>query len=141
MDNSNILKKQSILIAMGFMFVFDGIFFSLLNLDFFKFGLRELWPVIVLNSSLAFFATDFFIFKRLRTVFFFPSIMLLILGVFFLLFSARIVPITFRKFIGFAWPIILTVFGILLIVVYGVQQMNKKEFPYMEDDSEITEVV
>lgn len=129
------LGKRSLYIALGFMLVFDSIFFALLNIDFLNLSLKEYWPVTVLNAGLAFVVSDLFIYKKIRAVFLFPSVALFILGTVFLLFSLHLFHISFAKFISVFWPIVLFVLGILLILVYGVQRINSEEFPYMKDDS------
>ncbi|HAZ96346.1 hypothetical protein [uncultured Treponema sp.] len=129
------LRKRSLYIALGFMLVFDSIFFALLNIEFLHLNLKELWPVIVINAGIAFIVSDLFIYKKIRTVFLFPSVALFVLGIIFLLFSLHVFHISFAKFISVFWPIVLFVLGILLILVYGVQRINSEEFPYMKDDS------
>ena len=106
------LRKRSLYIALGFMLVFDSIFFALLNIELLHLNLKELWPV-----------------------FLFPSVALFVLGIIFLLFSLHVFHISFAKFISVFWPIVLFVLGILLILVYGVQRINSEEFPYIKDDS------
>ena len=129
------LRKRSLSIALGFMLVFDSIFFALLNIELLHLNLKELWPVIVINAGLAFLVSDLFIYKKIRAVFLFPSVALFVLGIIFLLFSLHVFHISFAKFISVFWPIVLFVLGILLILVYGVQRINSEEFPYIKDDS------
>ena len=129
------LRKRSLYIALGFMLVFDSIFFALLNIELLHLNLKELWPVIVINAGLAFLVSDLFIYKKIRAVFLFPSVALFVLGIIFLLFSLHVFHISFAKFISVFWPIVLFVLGILLILVYGVQRINSEEFPYIKDDS------
>ena len=63
------LRKRSLYIALGFMLVFDSIFFALLNIELLHLNLKELWPVIVINAGLAFLVSDLFIYKKIRAVF------------------------------------------------------------------------
>ena len=129
------LRKRSLYIGLGFMLVFDSIFFALLNIELLHLNLKELWPVIVINAGLAFLVSDLFIYKKIRAVFLFPSVALFVLGIIFLLFSLHVFHISFAKFISVFWSIVLFVLGILLILVYGVQRINSEEFPYIKDDS------
>lgn len=129
------LRKRSLLIALGFMFVFNGIFFSLCAAGFLGLTVSRFWPVVIINTGLSFFVSDFFIYQRLRSVFFFPAVFLFILGVIFLLFSTDVFHVSFRKFISVFWPIVLVVFGVILIVTYGVKRKTGEEFLYMQDDS------
>ena len=64
-----------------------------------------------------------------------PAIMMLLLGVTFLLFSLRVFPVSFREFATRYWPFLIMLSGGGLVVIFFVQQLNAKDFPYMEDDS------
>ena len=79
------LRKRSLYIALGFMLVFDSIFFALLNIELLHLNLKELWPVIVINAGLAFLVSDLFIYKKIRAVFLFPSVALFVLGILLIL--------------------------------------------------------
>jgi hypothetical protein len=134
-NSSSRLRKQNLFIALGFMLILDGIFFSLSNLRALNFSVSRFWPIVVINAGLSFFAADFFMYRRIRTVSLFPSLMMFFFGVIFLLFSTKIFPFSLKKIVSFCWPFVLVVFGIILVSVYGVQRMNRSEFPYMQDDS------
>ena len=74
-------------------------------------------------------------FKRLRSIYLFPAITMILLGVFFMLFSLDIVKMSFAEFFINWWPLLLLIAGVLLVGIFFVQQILKKDFPYMEDDS------
>lgn len=128
-------KKSALLIGLGFMFIFDGIFFSLLDLRMFPMGLKELWPVFVISTGLCFIPADLFINQRIRTIYLFPAVMLILLGIIFLLFSTHVFSLSFSAFISIFWPLVLVLAGIALIVIYVIQQKATARFPYLEDDS------
>ncbi len=122
------------------LFVYLGIFFSLtgilslfIDTNIIKYKFSDLWPLEVIFSGIALLPAGLYKLKRVRTIFLFPSLTLVVLGVLFLLFSLN--DISFSKFIGLWWPIILLIAGIALIVIFVVQRNHPKEFPYMVDDS------
>lgn len=132
------LSRKSFLISLGFMFIFDGVLFSVISLGFTDYTISQLWPVIVINAGLSLVPADFFIHKRLRTIFLFPAILLLGMGILFLMFSCHVIQCSFMEFAVMAAPFFLILVGIVLIGIYIAQQLRKKDFPYMEDDSDIT---
>lgn len=136
--NENVIKfftRRAYLISLGIMLVLDGIFFFLLNLNVFKMGLKSLWPMLVIITGLSFFLVDFFMMRKIRTIFLFPSILLVLLGTLFLMFSLGVVPFSFRRFMTLLGPVILVFSGLGIIAVYGFQKLNKENFPFMDEDS------
>lgn len=141
MNNKNLspsmLRKQGFLLGLGLTFFINGIIICLVNFNILDVTFKQIWPTFVVISGCSFLISDLFIYRRIRTSFLFPSIMLIFLGFTFLLFSMNVFNISFRKFISVFWPIILVVFGIILLIIYGIQRINNKQFqfPYMQDDT------
>ena len=134
-DTLAVLRKQSFFLAMGLTLLVDGALACMVKADFFPFTLSQIWPVFVIIAGLIVFGADLFIFRRIRTSFLFPSVMLVILGSGFLVFSTDLFHVSFRKIISVFWPVVLIVFGIFLLAVYEIQRINYKKFPYMQDDT------
>lgn len=130
-----VLRKESLLITMGFIFILNGIFFFLLNIGAFGLVLKNHWPIAVIITGAAFLISDFFIYGKIRASFLFPSLLFVFLGIIFLLFSSNILHITFRRFISVSWPIILCISGVFLVILYGFQKNGKNDFPYIKDDT------
>ncbi|MBQ0039984.1 MAG: hypothetical protein KBS64_06125 [Treponema sp.] len=129
------LKKQGFLLVFGLTLLVDGFVICFVNFGILPVSLKQIWPFFVIFFGITFLFSDLFIFGRLRTAILFPSIMLIILGAVFLVFSTDVFQLSFRKFISVSWPIVLVVFGIVLLSVYGIQRLNNKQFPYMQDDT------
>lgn len=127
------LRRRSFFLAIGLMFILDGIVFAVVNITG-KAGFKESWPLLMMSAGVAFFAADYLVYKRIRASFLFPSVMMFALGVIFLLFSTNVFHVQFRKFISVFWPIVLFVFGVILVSIYGMQKVNKSDFPYIQDD-------
>lgn len=139
MNNSKIspavLRKQGFLLAIGLTLLVDGLIVSLVNLHVIPFSLSKIWPLLVIIAGVFFLVSDLFIYRRFRTAFLFPSVMLIFLGVGFLLFSTDVFKVSFRKFISVFWPMVLVAFGIFLLFIYGFQRIKNNQFPYMQDDT------
>lgn len=127
--------QNSLLIFAGLFCLLCGICTLLIDTKIISYTLRELWPTIMINMGLALFPAGLYKLKRVRTIYLFPAIMMVVLGAFFLLFSLRVVHLSLASFVSRWWPVVLLGGGIALVVIFLVQQANSKHFPYMEDDS------
>jgi len=98
--------------------------------------LMELWPIMVIGCGVSLLLSGLYSKRQIKSVYFFPSIMLICLGAIFLLFSLNIIDMSFVEFVGKWWPVLLIIGGLGLVALFLVQQSKyKKIFPYMEDDS------
>lgn len=119
----------------GLFCVMMGIVMLMVDTHIIRYSLKEMWPTIMISSGVALFPASLYKLRRIRTVYLFPAIMLIMLGMMFLLFSMHIFPFSFREFISKWWPLLVIMGGFLLIAIFFVQRANSKRFPYMKDDS------
>ncbi len=131
--------ESGISVYLGIFCFLSSIVFLLMDNNIVHLGLSELWPCFVISAGLAILPASIYKFKRIRSVYLFPSILLLVLGIFFLMFSLDVFKFTLVQFISSWWPMILIICGIALVVIFFVQKSNKKDFPYLEDDSLVHE--
>ena len=127
--------KNSIFVYLGTTSVLFGIISILTDTGITSLSMKELWPAFVIACGVSLFPAGFYKMKRVRTVYLFPSITLVALGVLFLMFSLHIIKMAFSHFIAFTWPVFIMLFGIFLVVIFLWQQKHHKDFPYMVDDS------
>lgn len=120
---------------LGILFVLQGIVFLLKDTGIIHFRFREIWPTLMISCGIALFPAGLYRVKRIRAIYLFPAIMLVLFGGAFLLFSMHVFPFTFVQFIVKWWPLFIVLTGVLLVAVFFVQQTNLEQFPYMEDDS------
>jgi len=112
-------------------FVFAGIL---------SFGPESLWPIGVLLSGLCLLLTCIFKHRKVRGVYLFPTILIEILGIIFLMFSLNVIKVPFSVFISKWGPIILIVAGASLIGVFLWQRNFNDFFPYDKDElSDLTD--
>lgn len=127
--------QNFVFIFFGLSFLLSGVLMLLLETKIIPLSLKELWPVLVIICGISLFPAGFYKMKRVRTVYLFPAITLVVLGVLFLMFSLRVIKISFSKFFSFALPLVVILFGSTLVFLYLWQQIHQKNFPYMVDDS------
>lgn len=104
-------------------------------------GWAQLWPCGVVLCGICLFLTGLFRHRKVLSAYVFPSVLLVLLGAFFLLFSLDIITLSFREFVGRAWPFFLIVVGGFLIGLFLYQQTPGTHFPYegeadLADDGE-----
>lgn len=127
--------KNGVFLFLGIFTFLSGIVFLLGDTELLHQRMRNLWPLIVVASGISLLPAGLYKLKRIRTVYLFPAIALVGLGVFFLLFSLNIIKVSFVTFFSRWWPVILIIFGIALVAIFLWQQSHSKQFPYMADDS------
>lgn len=127
--------KNGLFLFLGIFTFLTGIIFLLGDTQLVDQSMRNLWPLIVVASGISLLPAGLYKLKRIRTVYLFPAIALVLLGLFFFLFSVHIVKISFVQFISKWWPAVLVIGGVTLVAIFLWQQSHRKEFPYMSDDS------
>lgn len=127
--------QNSLFVFVGLLFLLCGGVTLLTDTGITPHNMKQLWPLFVVSCGVALFPAGVYKLKRIRTVYLFPAIMLVLFGCVFLLFSMHVVGMSFTKFIIRWWPLILVAFGIGLVVLFFIQQVRHKDFPYMVDDS------
>ena len=105
------------LAATLFLFVSSGVF---------SIGFDRLWPCGVILCGVCLFFTCLCRHHRL----FSASILLVVLGGFFLLFSLDIITISFKDFVSRWWPGFLILAGMVLVGLFLYQQNPVIPFPY-----------
>lgn len=123
--------------------IFVGLMISLLGVPFFLAGLEiiEIIPIRMIPYAMicaggSLFISGMYKFHKPRPSYIFPSAMLIILGIFFWLFSAGILSFSLTTFTSRWLPLMVLILGIGLVAVFYVQQIMKKDFPYMEEEKD-----
>ncbi|MBO4387231.1 MAG: hypothetical protein J5817_09520 [Treponema sp.] len=129
------LIKKGIWVFFGIVFFLYGVHILLLDVNILPFTFIETWPLTIVICGFALIPSGLYNHKRIRTIYFFPAILMIIMGIVFLLFSMHIFKTSFRQFIYMWWPVILIFGGIWLIILFVVQQKHHEILPYMNDDS------
>ncbi len=105
--------------------------YSIINLTF-----KELWPIQVIGCGIALIPSGLYTQKRIRSIYLFPALALIVLGIMFLLFSVHVIKVPFTVFIATWWPVAIIAIGAVLVSLFWVQKsQHSRIIPYMEDDS------
>ncbi|MBQ4378484.1 MAG: hypothetical protein II821_04735 [Treponema sp.] len=103
-------------------------------------GIENLWPIVVLLSGICLLLTCIFKHRKVRGVYLFPTILIEALGFIFLMFSLRVIKVSFSQFISKWGPLILIIAGASLIGVFLWQRNFNDFFPYDKDElSDLTD--
>ena len=108
--------------------------FLLLNAHFGILRFKQYWPIVVMVFGVTLLPVGRFHYKKFRTAYVIPSTALTVLGLFFLLFTFKIIKVSMREFFASFMPVILTAAGISLIVLYYVRLKAKDKFPVIQED-------
>lgn len=117
--------KLPSLIFLGTFFIFNGILAFFSESPFFGLSFGKLWPFIIINTGLSLFPYQIAKFKKLKSNYLFPALLFITLGILFLLFSMKIIPVSFTNFIKTWWPLVFVFMGIMLIVTFIMLKSGK----------------
>jgi hypothetical protein len=99
----------------GLFLVLVGAFILILNTGAFDAGFRQIWPLFMLFAGVSLFAYGMKRKGNAQARMIIPSVAIIFLSLIFLLFSLRIVSMSFRRFVVTWWPVILVAAGVVLI--------------------------
>lgn len=133
--------KSSYQLFIGLGFIFIGGFSFLLMRSIIERTLLQLWPVIGIGNGVILFIAGFYKYRKISFGFVIPSIAMIVLSAWFLLFSLKIVSISFKEFVIVFGPLLLVMLCVLLFVVYIFKRNTKssEEPDQFQDDELIPE--
>ena len=93
---------SSLSLFFGLFFLQMGAVLLIMDSGILPCGFSQMWPTIMIAAAFSLFPAGLYKARRVRTVYLFPAIMMLLLGITFLLFSFHVFPVSFREFVDFA---------------------------------------
>ena len=118
----------------GLLLFFLGLFMTFVFSNVLPFSPGHLWPISVMLCGLCLLLTCIFKHRKLRGVYLFPSVLILVLGAVFLLFSLDVIKISFSVFVAKWGPLVLILAGAALVGVFFWQRNFNDFFPYDKDE-------
>jgi hypothetical protein len=115
--------RTGIFLGAGAFLVLSGLVFLFVGSGW---GLGRTWPLLMTSAGLSWLAYGFWTFGRLRINFLVPSVIIVVLSLFFALFSFRIVTVRLTSFIAMWWPLLLIMGGIALFVAWSLRAGRAK---------------
>ncbi|MBO7484908.1 MAG: hypothetical protein J6Y75_09840 [Spirochaetaceae bacterium] len=129
-----IVIQKSWTIFVGLLCILFGFLLFLIDSNILSFSLYQIWPFVVILSGLCLIPAGFYRYRRITTVFFVPSMVLIGMGFFFLLFSLDIIKISLREAAATWWPILFVLFGIGLIILFFYSQNTNNKTARQSND-------
>jgi hypothetical protein len=120
MRKNKIYKRgnESRYVFWGIFLLSTGLLFLLINSEIIPYGIKKIWPLIVFFCGGALLCSGWYRRKRLGVSYLVPAAVLMLMGLFFLLFSLRIITENFAVFAAKWWPVILIAAGIVLVILF-----------------------
>ena len=132
----SLVKYSSALVFfLGLYALLTGFLFMIIGSGLVPFGIEGLWPVSIILAGFSVLFTGITKDRRIRVSYLFPSVFLIGMGFYFLLFSLNLISMGFRKWISIFWPLFPVFLGICLIILFLIQQNPAAHFPYDKSES------
>ena len=128
--------QSSFMIFIGLMIFLLGIPFLLKVLEIIRLEPMRMIPYAMICAGISLFVAGLYKFRRIRSSYIFTSSMLIVLGIFFWLFSSGVLKLSLTTFVSRWLPLLVLFLGVILVVVFYVQQIRKKDFPYLQDEKD-----
>ncbi|QTQ16942.1 hypothetical protein [Treponema parvum] len=128
------VNHRAFFLYVGLNLCFFGMLALVLTFNIFRLSLGQIWPLGMVFCGISLIPAGYYRFRRLQTVYIFPSFVLILLGIFFGLFSFDILSVSFSSFVSVWWPTVFIILGIVLIGIFQYQRNNRFSFPYMTGD-------
>lgn len=114
-----------LLLAWGALHVYISYFSSI--------SLKEFWPVYGICAGVLLLISGYYKYQKLKFGYVIPSVTLLGMGIWYSLFSFKIIKKSFMTVASNLGPIFMLLIAVLLIILFLVQQRHK-EFVFPDDE-------
>lgn len=132
LNNTIILTHKGFHFFMGLLFVGWGILFLLIN-TIIPYTLFQCWPLFACLSGGFLVAAGVYKYKKIKFGFLMPSIVLIGIGSWYLLFSFKIIKVPFIKVSYIFGPVFFVIVACCLVGFFKLQQ-NHKELVVNDDE-------
>ena len=111
------LNKRTVYLFFASFFILIGSFLFLSTLQIIPFSLAQGWPLLSVFAGLALLPAGWRHYRTVSYRYLIPSLAFVALGCFLLIFSFKVAPFSFKRFIITWWPLLLVVTGIILVLL------------------------
>ena len=112
-------------IFIGFELVFWGIAVVFRELQILPYTFIQWWPMIGVSAGIFLGIAGLIKYKRLQAGYFIPSITLFLMGIWFMLFSFKIIKVSFQVVAIVGGPLFIMMSGIFIIALFLLQKSHK----------------
>jgi steroid 5-alpha reductase family enzyme len=111
------LNKRSVYLFFASFFILIGSFLFLSALEIMPFSLKEGWPLLSIFAGLALLPAGWRHYRTVSYRYLIPAVAFVTLGSVLLIFSFKVAPFSFKRFIITWWPLVMVVAGIILVLL------------------------
>jgi steroid 5-alpha reductase family enzyme len=111
------LNKRSVYLFFASFFILMGSFLFLSALKIIPFSLAEGWPLLSVFAGLALLPAGWRHYRSVSYRYLIPALAFVGMGCVLLIFSFKVAPFSFKRFIITWWPLLLVVTGIILVLL------------------------
>jgi len=109
----------------GMFLTLSGIYLLLAGTILRAHEIKRIWPIFMLISGISLIPYGFKKKRAFRAKIFVPSIAIILLSLFFLPFSLKLMTIKFLTFTTIWWPVLFIIMGLVLVSVFIRKQYGK----------------
>ena len=128
------INQRAFFLYLGLNLCFFGMLSLSLAFNVFDLTFYKIWPFGMIFCGASLVPSGYFRYRKMRPAYIFPSVVLILLGLLFCLFSFDILKVSFSKFVACWWPAGIIILGTVLVTVFVIQKKNQTSFPYINDD-------
>ena len=110
---------------LGLELLFWGLGFWLKLCNYIPFSFYQVWPLIGVTAGLFLFIAGIIRYRKLYFRYVIPSLTLFLLGIWFMLFSLKIIKVSFRDVAIIGGPLFFIMSGIFIIGFFLLQKKHK----------------
>jgi hypothetical protein len=111
------LNKRSVYLFFAAFFLLIGFFLFLMALKVLSFSLSQSWPFLSVFAGLALIPAGWHHYGIIKGRYVVPALAFVALGCFLLIFSFKMIPLSFKQFVLSWWPLIVALAGLILILL------------------------
>lgn len=135
-----LMVKRGYIYFLSSLVFFCSIWMLLMQINIVLGSVKNWWPLIGIFSGVSLLFSGHFHHKKWHFGYIIPSVVLFIMGIWFLMFSLKIIVIPFIDVVLICGPLLLLLCFVLLFVLFYYQKVNKTfvlkddEYTQFEDD-------
>lgn len=127
------ITRKAYHLYMGSLFVFWGML-TVICLYSSNFGFRQGWPIFGIVSGILLIFAGYYKYRALKFGYLIPGITLVLMGIWFLLFSFNIIKKSFLSVAGTLGPAFMLLLA-LILVAYFLAQQKHKHLTFPDDET------
>ncbi|MCQ2611129.1 MAG: hypothetical protein MJ169_05215 [Treponema sp.] len=123
-----LILRKALVFYIGFNFCVYAVM-ALIVVAYHKpFFMSTYWPVLLITFGAALMPAGYIKYRKMRIVYALPAAAMVVLGVFFCLFSFKVIKVPFKVVLAYFFPAILVCAGLVLVIYYIYGVHNKNQF-------------